>query len=410
VTIVQRRPAEGLHRGDRTPPREDGRRRSAGHNVSLALVRPTVAVSFAFALALSPGAAGAGGARWPVVRSPLAGFELRYPPGWHAARWPEAGIVVSSRPIARWELHGPYSRRAVGAAYVWVTDYGQAHRTLPSLPEPLRLPAPVAMEGFGTVSSLEFGLHGHQLQAIVAFGPGAPAAARTLAARTLGLLRTTRPQLPNRSHAELLGRSVDGRPIRAFRLGDPRSPRRLLVVGCIHGDECAGTRITLALLNDPFGIRAGVWVVQDLNPDGFAAGRRQNAHGVDLNRNFPAGWRRIGSPGSPQWSGPRPFSEPETRIARDLVERIRPDVTIWFHQHADLVRAWGPSIPVARRYARLVGLPFRRLPWLAGTAPNWQNHRFPGTSSFVVELPAGALDNAAARRYARAIVALASSP
>ena len=25
--------------------------------------------------------------------------------------------------------------------------------------------------------------------------------------------------------------------------------------------------------------------------------------------------------------------------------------------------------------------------WLDGSAPNWQNHRFPGTSSFVVELP-----------------------
>src|SRR5262249_25070105 len=33
-------------------------------------------------------------------------------------------------------------------------------------------------------------------------------------------------------------------------------------------------------------------------------------------------------------------------------------------------------------------LSFRKLPWLPGSAPNWQNHRFPGTSSFVVELRA----------------------
>ena len=29
------------------------------------------------------------------------------------------------------------------------------------------------------------------------------------------------------------------------------------------------------------------------------------------------------------------------------------------------------------------------MPWLAGTAPNWQNNTFPGTASFVVELPDG---------------------
>ena len=67
---------------------------------------------------------------------------------------------------------------------------------------------------------------------------------------------------------------------------------------------------------------------------------------------------------------------------------MRPDVTIWFHQQSErLVRAWGPSVPVARVYARLSGEPFVPLPWLDGTAPNWQNHRFAGTSSFVVELP-----------------------
>jgi protein MpaA len=359
------------------------------------------------ALALAFFAGSGTEAHWQLIRSPIAGYELRYPPGWHAARWPEGGVVVSSQPIASWELRGPYSRRAPGQAFVWITDYGQSHTELPPLPHPLRLPPPQTLEGFGVGSTLSFVLNGHQFQAFVGFGKGASARTRALAIETLESLRTTAAPLPNRSRVALLGRSVQGRPIRVFQLGDPHASRRLLVVGCIHGDECAGMKITLALLNDPFGIRSGVWVVQDLNPDGLAAGRRQNAHGVDLNRNFAAGWERIGRPGSPQWSGPRPFSEPETRIARTLIECIRPQITIWFHQPADLVRAWGQSIPAARRYAELVGLPFRRLPWLAGTAPNWQNHRFPGTSSFVVELPAGQLSNVAPRRYARAIVTLA---
>jgi protein MpaA len=211
-----------------------------------------------------------------------------------------------------------------------------------------------------------------------------------------------------RARTVVLGRSVRGRAIRAVELGDPRSPRKVLVVGCIHGNEYAGMAVTRDLIDDPVGIRSDVWVVQDLNPDGRAAGTRQNAHGVDLNRNFGASWQRIGAPGSPQYSGPHRFSEPETRIARTLIERVRPRLTLWFHQPQDVVRAWGGSIPAARRFAALSGLPFRALPWPAGTGPNWQNHRYPGSASFVVELPAGALAPATAARYARAIATMAN--
>ena len=71
------------------------------------------------------------------------------------------------------------------------------------------------------------------------------------------------------------------------------------------------------------------------------------------------------------------------------------------------MRAWGPSIPAARRYARLAGVPFRAIAWPDGTAPNWQNRRFPGTASFVVELPPGALSPKEARRHADAVLRLA---
>jgi hypothetical protein len=88
---------------------------------------------------------------------------------------------------------------------------------------------------------------------------------------------------------------------------------------------------------------------------------------------------------------------------------VKPSVTIWFHQPQALVRSWGESTPDARRYARLAGMRFRALRWPRGTAANWQNHRFPGTSSFVVELPAGPLTKAQAARLARAVLALFDS-
>lgn len=205
------------------------------------------------------------------------------------------------------------------------------------------------------------------------------------------------------------GESARGRPIGLLQRGDPAIGTELLVFGCIHGDECAARGIE-PLVNGCPDPRSDVYVVANLNPDGFALGTRLNGRGVDLNRNFPAGWRPLGERGDPQYSGPQPFSEPETRLAARIVRRLQPEVTIWFHQfHAarPLVRAWGQSIATARRFAELARLPFRRLPWPAGTAPNWQNHRFPGTASFVVELPRGPLADATRWHLGRSVVQLA---
>jgi len=188
----------------------------------------------------------------------------------------------------------------------------------------------------------------------------------------------------------LAGRSAQGRKIFLRQWGDPAVGGELLVFSCIHGDECAAREIQpISGCPSP---DADIYRV-NLNPDGLEEGTRLNGRGVDLNRNFPVEWKPIGTRGGAQYSGPRPFSEPETRLAARIIRRLDPETTIWFHQHAGpaFVRAWGQSVSAARRYARLARLPFRRLPWLAGTAPNWQNNTFPGTSSFVVELPDGPL-------------------
>ena len=204
----------------------------------------------------------------------------------------------------------------------------------------------------------------------------------------------------------LLGHSVDGRAIRALAVGDPAAPARVLVVGDIHGNEPAGIPIARAVLRLRPVTGVSIWVVPDLNPDGVARGARQNAHGVDLNRNFPSNWARIGRRGAYQWSGPHPLSEPESRYAVALVRRLRPQITIWFHQPQGLVRGTGPSAAVARRYARLAGMRFRALPRPPGAATEWQHRALPGTRAFVVELPPGPLGIRAAGPYARAVVEL----
>ena len=144
--------------------------------------------------------------------------------------------------------------------------------------------------------------------------------------------------------AQQLGRSYEGRPIQVVHVRG-EGPR-ILVVGCIHGDECEGIEVTRLL--ERSRPRADLWLVHQLNPDGFARRSRGNAHGVDLNRDFLAATQR------------------ETRIARKLILRLRPAVTIWFHQPQSVVRAWGPSRATARRYARLAGVPYRSLAWPRG--------------------------------------------
>ena len=200
------------------------------------------------------------------------------------------------------------------------------------------------------------------------------------------------------AHALMLGRSVDGRPITAYRVGNPHGTP-VLVVGSIHGNETAGIAIAQALeQTSPRDL--DLWIVPTLNPDGVAAGTRGNAHGVDLNRNFSWRWRPLGGVYE---SGPHPFSEREARIARDLILRIHPHVTIWFHQHLDMVWASGGDRRIEKTFARVSGLPYHPMPQLGGSAVTWQNNTLKGTTAFAAELPAGPARNVA--RYVRAVLA-----
>jgi murein peptide amidase A len=203
----------------------------------------------------------------------------------------------------------------------------------------------------------------------------------------------------------VLGRTAGGRPLVAIHAGDERSPP-VLVVGAIHGNELAGVAVARALER----VRAGadLWVVPELNPDGAARGTRQNGRGVDLNANWSSQWRGGGRPWDVYYPGPAPFSERETRIARALILRIRPHVTVWSHQHMDVVWAWGPSTSAGRRYARYAGMRLYHHRWLPGTAANWQNHQLPDSASFTVELPAGSLTTRALDRHVRAVLAIAA--
>lgn len=220
-------------------------------------------------------------------------------------------------------------------------------------------------------------------------------------------VRASAPGAPRRIK---YGESVRGNTLRAVGLGRPRSKRTVLIVGSIHGDEREGEEVIERLRSARDRFRSDVWTIVASNPDGARAGRRGNARGVDLNRNFPYRWREQEPPGSGYYQGPRPASEPETRALMRLIRKLEPALTIWYHQ------PWGQVLAPCRgsakpekRYARISGLPLERCRGeeLRGTATSWQEHRDRRSTAFVVELRGGELGSAAARRHTRAARRLA---
>jgi len=153
----------------------------------------------------------------------------------------------------------------------------------------------------------------------------------------------------------VVGHSVDGRAIRAYHLGDPGADTTAVALAAMHGNE-TDPRVTLRVLRHAKRIRGlDLWLVPNANPDGVAAGDRHNAHGVDLNRNFPKRWVPLTGI---YYSGPRPASEPETRALMRLLNRVNPDYVVSFHQPLYGIDTYKVKDPAfARRLARFLYLP-----------------------------------------------------
>jgi protein MpaA len=221
------------------------------------------------------------------------------------------------------------------------------------------------------------------------------------------------PAAARASERVVIGHSVQKRAITAVQVGDPTGTRVALMVGVIHGDERAGLRIVDAIKRRAAAESAALagtqlWVIGTVNPDGLSAHARKNAHGVDLNRNFPFRWRDDVPHSSGYYPGPRPASEPETRAVMSFAQRIQPDLSIWYHQPWGAVLACRGRPPIAAEYAKLVGMRTScRGKGLHGTAITWEMHSFPGSTAFVVEMPPGRIRGTAADRQAQAALTVA---
>jgi len=212
----------------------------------------------------------------------------------------------------------------------------------------------------------------------------------------------------------LVGSSVLGRAIVARRQGPAAAPYVLLVLGQMHGSEPRGRDVVRAMtgLAPPRGVQ--VWTISTMNPDGSAVGRRTNAHGVDLNRNFPYDWSPRYASRLYFYPGSAPETEPEVVAMMAFLDQLRPDLIVSLHQHyaaVDLGSGVGKTLPWARRLSTAMHLRAVVVPCnigrCTGTMTSWFNFTHPG-AALTVELPL-LVPPALAVAYARAILAVGAA-
>jgi hypothetical protein len=260
--------------------------------------------------------------------------------------------------------------------------------------------------------------------------------ALTLARRGLGpyrgyaeMLMAIRELVHRGAGLDLIGESVDGEPIFAVSAGNRESKRTSALLSGLHPMEWIGIETNLTLLDrltdGPIPDRRIV-AVPIANPDGLIdvehnlrLGRRRvvryNRRRVDLNRNFPTHWNRLGPTRlmlRRYRPGRAPASEPEVRAITSFFKGSMVDRAVSFHSFGGAVlHPYGAllrpplDIDEHRRWARHVAAranpqrPYRAVQcshWLPGfTIPGMELDYFHdqhGALALLIECSRGGVD------------------
>ncbi|MFS0878471.1 M14 family zinc carboxypeptidase [Metabacillus niabensis] len=185
-------------------------------------------------------------------------------------------------------------------------------------------------------------------------------------------------QIAKQFHLEVktFGKSEFGRDLVAVKVGDGK--KSVLITASHHGREWLSTHIVMKMMkqyakaysesNDIYGHHpqilddVSIWFVPMVNPDGVMiqqTGTRHmpflmqevyfdmnkgygdfsrwkaNGFGIDLNRQYPAGWEEIkgGQPYAAysHYKGEKPFVAKESRALRAFTNQIRPLAAAAYH-------------------------------------------------------------------------------
>jgi protein MpaA len=129
------------------------------------------------------------------------------------------------------------------------------------------------------------------------------------------------------------GKSVKGVDIKAYK-SEKSAEKYHYVLGAVHGDEIEGAHLAKMLyewLKENNTVDYPIIFVPIVNIDGFNAGTRVNANGVDLNRNLPSEQWKPEALEAKYFPGKEPLSEPENKFIVELFEKYPPRFVLSFH-------------------------------------------------------------------------------
>ncbi|MGE7183522.1 M14 family zinc carboxypeptidase [Peribacillus sp. NPDC006672] len=175
---------------------------------------------------------------------------------------------------------------------------------------------------------------------------------------------------------QIIGQTEKGKDIKAVKLG--KGKKSILLVGSHHGREWLSSKLLMSMLEDyaaayragkpvggyPSGSLDGVsiWFIPMLNPDGVSIQQgdlsnlnilekaavwkmnrysknwsrwKANAKGIDLNRQYPSGWKEVMShekkPSYQFYKGEKPLEAAEVKALAHFTREIDPLLAVSYH-------------------------------------------------------------------------------
>ncbi len=199
---------------------------------------------------------------------------------------------------------------------------------------------------------------------------------------------------PDLLHVNAIGTSVDNRILYELVMGSENASEHILIQAGIHGREYTNPLLVMEQLEycleyydrGTYGgisyrelfSNAAIHIIPMVNPDGIAISQfgesalrspelaqtirtcyeydkltkrtknsyakylkewKSNAHGVDLNRNFPAGFgydAKVTLPSYSEYAGTAPLSEPESSALSSVTQKYSPSLIISYHSMGEI--------------------------------------------------------------------------
>ncbi len=131
--------------------------------------------------------------------------------------------------------------------------------------------------------------------------------------------------------------------------------KTVLIIGVFHGEEPQGNFLINEYLKTNIqGIKNRLLIIPCLNPDGMKKNQRQNANGVDLNRNFPTkNW--IKTEKNEYWGADEAGSEIETKFITEILNEYKIDAILSIHAPFKIVNYDGPAKELAEKISEITG-------------------------------------------------------